>query len=251
MTCLFCNAGKIILVFMVHIVRFYSLFAFPGAILWRWQLDASSSRWSWSSIAATHWRAWAWSSSRLCLEGRILRGRGAFLFWILLMFRGTWVNQARSSSLVGCMSHHGASNWHEGEAVDSGWLGERRMSRPWGLWEVYLKKEEINFCFFYASDASHCVTLQISSPSFTVMPCTSEKCYMPCLGCGCDVLGNCLPPGALPPPWEEHSASNYSPFSSQESFLLVDLLFRCIQMSAGNIDDLMECLAHLCKGNPH
>ena len=65
------------------------------------------------------------------------------------------------------------------------------------------------------------------------------------LGCCCDVLGNCLPPGALPPPWEEHSVSDYSPFSSWESFLLGDLLYRCIQISAGNIDDFMECLAHL------
>ena len=61
----------------------------------------------------------------------------------------------------------------------------------------------------------------------------------------CDALGNPLPPGALLPPWEECLPSDYSPFGSWESFLLADLLFRCIQMSAGNIDDLMECLAHL------
>ncbi|KAF9440725.1 hypothetical protein P691DRAFT_781557, partial [Macrolepiota fuliginosa MF-IS2] len=30
----------------------------------------------------------------------------------------------------------------------------------------------------------------------------------------CDVLSNPLPPGAPPPPWEEHSGSDYSPFSS-------------------------------------
>ena len=66
--CFFCNAGKIILVFMVHIVRIYSLFAFPGAILWRQRLNASSSRQPQSSIAATRWRAWTFSSS--CLAWR-------------------------------------------------------------------------------------------------------------------------------------------------------------------------------------
>ncbi len=60
-----------------------------------------------------------------------------------------------------------------------------------------------------------------------------------------DVLGNPLSPGAPPPPWEERSPSNYSPFSLRESFLLADLLFRRAQMSAGNIDDLMEYITCL------
>jgi len=84
-------------------------------------------------------------------------------------------------------------------------------------------------------------------PSSMVGACYECHCidvnYFP--GRRCDALGDPLPPGAPPPPWEERLPSNYSPFSSWESFLLADLLFRCIQMSAGNIDDLMECLAHL------
>ncbi|KAM6502974.1 hypothetical protein JOM56_002951 [Amanita muscaria] len=56
----------------------------------------------------------------------------------------------------------------------------------------------------------------------------------------CDVQGEFLPPEAPPPPWEDRSPNNYSPFNSQESFLVADLLFRRTQMSASNIDDLMQ-----------
>lgn len=51
----------------------------------------------------------------LCLEGRIvLRGRVIILFRILLTFRGTQIDQARLSGLVGRTSCHGVSSWHEG-----------------------------------------------------------------------------------------------------------------------------------------
>ncbi|KAF8326760.1 hypothetical protein F5887DRAFT_899548 [Amanita rubescens] len=75
---------------------------------------------------------------------------------------------------------------------------------------------------------------------------TEEVQYHPIInGRRHDALGNPLPPDAPPPPWEERLPSDYSPFSSRESFLLADLLFRRAQMSAGNIDDLMEYIACL------
>lgn len=90
----------------------------------------------------------------LCSEGRIvLRGRDIISFQISLTFRGTQVDQARSSGLVGRTSRHGASSWHEGNfgRHDKQWVVNDRVregSRNLGAYNsLYLKMEEIDLCF--------------------------------------------------------------------------------------------------------
>lgn len=51
-----------------------------------------------------------------------------------------------------------------------------------------------------------------------------------------------LPPGHSPSPRTQH-ALDWTPFASQQDFLLADFLFRQEEMSAGNINHLMELWA--------
>ncbi|KAF8223510.1 hypothetical protein L208DRAFT_1316457 [Tricholoma matsutake] len=70
--------------------------------------------------------------------------------------------------------------------------------------------------------------------------------YHPLLdGTPCDRLGNDLPPGAPPPPRDQLAADDYSPFSSQAEFELVEFLYAEEEMSAGKIDKLMAILKAL------
>ncbi|KAJ7110763.1 hypothetical protein C8R43DRAFT_1091601 [Mycena crocata] len=68
-----------------------------------------------------------------------------------------------------------------------------------------------------------------------------QTIYHPKLnGRPCDRDGNFLPPNT-PPPAKEHPASDdYSPYESQLDFHLADLLYRKMQLSAGEIDELMQ-----------
>lgn len=61
-------------------------------------------------------------------------------------------------------------------------------------------------------------------------------------GLPCDANGNALPPGSLPPqrplpetPWE--------PYANGVQFKIADFLYRRAEMSAGNIDDLLDIWA--------
>ena len=59
----------------------------------------------------------------------------------------------------------------------------------------------------------------------------------------CDRNGNSLPRGALPPPFPERAADDWSPFQDRTGFELADLLYADEQMSAGNINALLEIWA--------
>ncbi|KAH7903445.1 hypothetical protein BJ138DRAFT_1120383 [Hygrophoropsis aurantiaca] len=64
-------------------------------------------------------------------------------------------------------------------------------------------------------------------------------------GAPCDHHGNILPPGSLPPLRHDADPQDWSPFSDQSQFLLADFLFCKVEMSAPNIDFLMELWAFL------
>ncbi|KAJ7799547.1 hypothetical protein B0H14DRAFT_2387992, partial [Mycena olivaceomarginata] len=48
------------------------------------------------------------------------------------------------------------------------------------------------------------------------------------------------PANAPPPPQERPPTDDFSPYAGREDFVLADLLYRCVQMSAGAIDELMQ-----------
>ncbi|KAJ7099636.1 hypothetical protein C8R43DRAFT_1092365 [Mycena crocata] len=56
----------------------------------------------------------------------------------------------------------------------------------------------------------------------------------------CDHDGNFLPPHSPPPPKEHPPPGDYSPYADHLDFHLADLLYHKIQMSAGEIDELMQ-----------
>ena len=60
-------------------------------------------------------------------------------------------------------------------------------------------------------------------------------------GLPCDAQGNFLPEGA--PPWDHPAPDDFSPFQNQAAFKLTDLLFCKEQMSARNINELLEIWA--------
>ncbi|KAH9038559.1 hypothetical protein EDB85DRAFT_1860463 [Lactarius pseudohatsudake] len=70
---------------------------------------------------------------------------------------------------------------------------------------------------------------RIEHPYLTALPCDSE--------------GNFLPPGAPPPPRETPAQGDWTPFDSEAQFMLADLLFRRAEMSASNIDTLVDIWA--------
>ena len=59
----------------------------------------------------------------------------------------------------------------------------------------------------------------------------------------CDLHGNSLPPGAPPPARETRQPGDWAPFNSEAQFKLADLLYRRAQVSAPNIDTLLEIWA--------
>ncbi|KAF7350244.1 hypothetical protein MVEN_01327900 [Mycena venus] len=56
----------------------------------------------------------------------------------------------------------------------------------------------------------------------------------------CDEHGNFLPPGAPPPPSYHAPPDNWASYVEQADFDLADLLYRRVQMSAADIDELMQ-----------
>ncbi|KAH9855914.1 hypothetical protein C2E23DRAFT_720427, partial [Lenzites betulinus] len=59
----------------------------------------------------------------------------------------------------------------------------------------------------------------------------------------CDANGDPVPPDAPPPPPQPRQANDYSPYHSRAQFELADFLFKKEQMSAGNINELMQLWA--------
>ncbi|KAI9429761.1 hypothetical protein H4582DRAFT_1826008, partial [Lactarius indigo] len=59
----------------------------------------------------------------------------------------------------------------------------------------------------------------------------------------CDSDGNFLPPGAPPPPWESAPGGDWAPFENEVQFQLADLIYRRAELSATNIDTLLQLWA--------
>jgi len=59
----------------------------------------------------------------------------------------------------------------------------------------------------------------------------------------CDLHGDPLPPDAPPPPRETPQPGDWTPFDSKVQFELADLLYRRAEVSASNIDALLEIWA--------
>ena len=62
-------------------------------------------------------------------------------------------------------------------------------------------------------------------------------------GLPCNINGEFLPEGAPPPPWDHPPPTDFSPFENCTAFELADLLFHQEQMSAGNINNLLQIWA--------
>ncbi|EDR13005.1 uncharacterized protein LACBIDRAFT_308379 [Laccaria bicolor S238N-H82] len=62
-------------------------------------------------------------------------------------------------------------------------------------------------------------------------------------GVPCDSEGNPLPPGTPPLPKTAAQPTNWSPFESEIQFQTADFLYCCVEMLAGNIDELLEIWA--------
>lgn len=90
------------------------------------------------------------------------------------------------------------------------------------------------------------VTQRIEHPHLTGM-CSSFTSYSRLLNhpiaLPCDSEGNFLPPGAPPPPQATALQGDWTPFDSGVQFKLAELLYVRAQVSAANIDTLLEIWA--------
>ncbi|KAG6825116.1 hypothetical protein H0H92_004667, partial [Tricholoma furcatifolium] len=59
-------------------------------------------------------------------------------------------------------------------------------------------------------------------------------------GLPCDSYGDFIADGMPPPPWDNPAPDDFHPYDDRHSFELADILYRRDQMSATNIDDLMQ-----------
>jgi hypothetical protein len=73
------------------------------------------------------------------------------------------------------------------------------------------------------------------------MVCVTDASIL--VGLPCDMDGNFLPENSPPAPWEDRSPDDFSHFQDRALFELADLLYRRDQMSASNINDLLEVWA--------
>ncbi|KAH9954145.1 hypothetical protein BJV74DRAFT_800246 [Russula compacta] len=71
-----------------------------------------------------------------------------------------------------------------------------------------------------------------------------SRVYHPFLnGTPCDKQGNMIPPNAPPPPQNYDPADNWAPFKSCIEFEFTDFAFHHNQMSAGDINELLDIWA--------
>ncbi|KAJ7443373.1 hypothetical protein FB451DRAFT_1437560 [Mycena latifolia] len=84
----------------------------------------------------------------------------------------------------------------------------------------------------------------LESPEPPLPPPRAHKNYHPFLNARpCDEDGTFLPDGAPPAPRTEAQSTDWSPYEDKVQFLLADVLFRKVQMSSKNIDNLLEMWA--------
>ncbi|KAH8979760.1 hypothetical protein EDB92DRAFT_1937270 [Lactarius akahatsu] len=62
------------------------------------------------------------------------------------------------------------------------------------------------------------------------------------------LTGNFLPPGAPPPPQPVPAQGDWTPFDSEVQFMLADLLYRRTEVSASNINILLDIWAQSLAG---
>jgi hypothetical protein len=84
----------------------------------------------------------------------------------------------------------------------------------------------------------------------SMVPSTHVVCYSQPSRTPCDVTGDNLEPGLLPPPPDGHAEDDYSPFGSRAEFELAELLYVEEEMSAGKIDKLLQLLADVYDTQP-
>ncbi|KAJ8453442.1 hypothetical protein ONZ51_g13594 [Trametes cubensis] len=82
-----------------------------------------------------------------------------------------------------------------------------------------------------------------ASPTPSVPSERMEETHPVLTGAPCDAAGRPLPPGAPPQPLPPKGPDDYDPFQSRPQFEVGDFLFRKEQMSAGNINELMQLWA--------
>ena len=58
----------------------------------------------------------------------------------------------------------------------------------------------------------------------------------------CDKDGHEIPPNSPPPPVMQHSTDDWFPYESHIQLKLADFLYRCNQMSEGNMDFLLNLI---------
>ncbi|KAJ6609407.1 hypothetical protein B0H10DRAFT_2225936 [Mycena sp. CBHHK59/15] len=82
------------------------------------------------------------------------------------------------------------------------------------------------------------------SPTVSEELLRPQKNYHPFLNaCPCDEHGTFLPDGAPPQPRNTAAADDWTPFDDKVQFELANFLFRKVQMSSKNIDQLLEMWA--------
>ncbi|KAF8227159.1 hypothetical protein L208DRAFT_1298111, partial [Tricholoma matsutake] len=65
----------------------------------------------------------------------------------------------------------------------------------------------------------------------------------------CNLQGDYLPDGALPPPWDHPAPDDWSPYDNCPCFELADLLYCCNQMPGSHISDLMQIWATMLSND--
>src|ERR1700691_887408 len=66
----------------------------------------------------------------------------------------------------------------------------------------------------------------------------------------CDIDGDDLEPGLLPPPLDDRAKDDYLPFASRAEFEHAELLYVEAELSAGKIDRLLNLLSLLYAKPP-
>ncbi|KAJ6617696.1 hypothetical protein B0H10DRAFT_1948192 [Mycena sp. CBHHK59/15] len=67
-------------------------------------------------------------------------------------------------------------------------------------------------------------------------------------GTPCDINGHDLPPGALPPPWDDRAPNDYSPLESRAQFEFAEFLYTQQEMLTKGVDRLAQLLTALYQG---
>ena len=91
--------------------------------------------------------------------------------------------------------------------------------------------------------ATSTVTISLSQPFkwYVTISNTVQRYSLTTPGRPCDQQGNFLPQDARPP--ARDLVEDYTPFENRPAFEFAELLFKRIQASKGNIDDLLRSLA--------